>query len=122
MTKAKNRKIVVDGHQYLWNRAHIHKLDGKQSTCVEILTVYLDGKKASPLKIYFSEKGAQYSVGCPDQGVIWNEENIFNLNRPGVVAEFIRHGISAGWIPHGSNKSFEIKNGIELINYLDFPD
>jgi hypothetical protein len=122
MAKAKNRKIVVEGHQYLWNRVHVHKIDGKQSACVEILTVYLEGNKASPLKIYFSEKESEYSVGYPDQGVVWCDKIICNLNRPGVIADFIRHGISAGWIPHTSNKRFEIKKGIELINYLDFPD
>jgi len=55
MGRSKNlRKIVVEGIEYLWSTKHFHNKDTIHSECIEILTIYREGYKRSPLKIYFN--------------------------------------------------------------------
>jgi len=134
MRHKKLRKITINGDNYLWNRKHVHFEDYEYSPCVEILTIYQEGKKKCPLRIYFrteddiksqnSPKDSHWEVGYPEDGVIWqtgNDTGYVNLNRPGVVAEIIKFAVPNYWETNKANKPTEIQNGFEWVEVIDFP-
>lgn len=122
MVKYKNRKLSIDGFNYLWNRKHVHKEYNSQKKCVEVLTVYLEGFKSSPLRIMFMDIGGLYVIGYPNDGVIWNKENIYNLNKPKIVVEIIKYALHLAWNPMQSRTTFLVENGIEILQHIQACD
>ncbi len=134
MSKQKFRRINVERKSYLWIRRHVHLDNYKYSQCVEILTIYQEGYKKSPLRLHFREeeqianinnpKDSHWAVGYPEDGVIWqtgNKTGEVNLNRPGVVAEIIKFAILKNWDAKNDNTSTDIFNGFEWIEQIKFP-
>lgn len=134
MSKRTLRKIIVKDRTYLWNRRHTHLQSYEYSPCVEILTVYRDGNKKCPLRLFFREedsiknkkspKDLHWFVGYPEDGVIWKTykgDKYVNLNRPGVVAAIIKFAIDRGWHSDDTNKPMEIYNAFEWLDLIDFP-
>lgn len=130
----KLRKIVVDGVEYLWATKHLHKEDFTHSECVEVLTIYLANDKKSPLKLLFdveksmiANKGLaseHWQVGHPENGVAWKAghgEKHINLNRPGLIAEIIKHATIEAWHPTKTSSPTEITCGFDWLEQLTFP-
>ena len=124
MTKKVLRKLRVDGRAYLWYRQHAHTAD---SGCRETLTIFLDGRKVSSLRIRFQNEGEQPGpdsgcwIVCPDQGGLLRlpDGPRLNLNMPSLVELLLRHGLGLGWDPRGQKKPTELENGLEILDELD---
>ena len=89
------RKITVDGHAYLY-RARQSKTE------MQRLTFFLkEGSQRFRLELLFPfSKEQDVDLGyISKDGVIYINDQAFNLNRPAVVAALIRKSISAGWNP-----------------------
>lgn len=109
MAKRTLRKITIADQVYLWNRRHFHLASYEYSPCVEILTIYRDGNKQSPLRLFFkaedliknqkSPEDLHWLVGYRQAGVLWKtykQDDCVNLNRPGVVAAIIKFALANG--------------------------
>lgn len=149
MSKNKLRKIQVADKTFLWKRSHEHLADFKYSKCVERLVIYLKGYKKSPLQLFFREEDnldiksdvnkEKWCIGYPDEGVIWlyrnkasspnnalntQEQNNtihINLNRPAVIAKFIRHFVHEDWKPEETSKPLVIRNALKLLEMIELP-
>ncbi|MGB4775689.1 MAG: hypothetical protein WBP45_10980 [Daejeonella sp.] len=135
MAKIKLRKIVTEAGIYLWHRKHNHMMDNGVKLCQEQLTIYLEGYKKSPLRVYFTESDnkiresgtGKWCVGYPEAGVIWlyeqnNTEMIYiNLNRPAFIVKLIEFFIKEGWKPKQLDLPFEIKEGLKFLEIMDLP-
>jgi len=51
----KLRKITVNNRSYLWKREHTHLPEYEISPCMEKITIYLDGNKKSPLRLFLKK-------------------------------------------------------------------
>lgn len=122
------RKIVVSGETYLWYRKHEH-FDTSPG-CTEVLTVFSQASRKIPLRIRF--RGADnatrqaaagtWGVGYPESGVLWFRQPNgdcgvkVNLNRPQVVAYFIRLMRGTQWRPTETRTPLVIENGLALLD------
>lgn len=75
---------------------------------------YLDGKKASPLRVVFRD-GPNRHAGYPSSGIVWNRETEANLNAPSVVARMIRRALSDGWTPNDARTAFVVADGFVFL-------
>ena len=140
INKLNLRKIRVLEEQFLWKRGHLHVNKYQCSECVELVIIYLQDYKNTPLKLYFrqddniilkntSEKNYWY-VGYPDDGVIWNFNQVnpqekgisINLNRPGVIAKLIEYFFNITWFPKEAEKGFIVNDALKLLEIIEFPN
>ncbi|WP_378181178.1 hypothetical protein [Aquimarina sp. SS2-1] len=134
------RKIKVNNNTYLWKREHHHLATFEHSTCVEKVTIYLEGCKKSPLRLFFREEDnasfkkdvekEKWCVGYPDDGVVWLLKKdeapetmpvMINLNRPGVIATLINYFLENGWQPETTQKPYEIKDALRYLEIIELP-
>ena len=101
---------------------------------METLTIYLEGNKRSPLRLLFSADTAlkrkkskdspHWEVGYPEDGVLWKTGGFgesVNLNRPGVVAQFILYARQHGWHPEDARKPYLVADGFDWLETIEFP-
>lgn len=139
----KLRKITISNETFLWKRGHYHLKEYKISECAEKVVIYLEGYKNSPIQIHFIEddnillfpnrNNKKWCVGYPNSGIIWlfhsNKElkpqskyNSINLNRPAVIAKIIDYFYNSIWKPQEQKSPTIIKNGLEHLNIISFPE
>lgn len=92
----KARRLVADGHTYLWTLRHRHD-DG---TCLQILTLHSD--RGGSLRIVFAEAPDRYvpggaPLGSGDVGRV--EGASLNLHEPGAVRALLNVATARGWRP-----------------------
>ncbi len=138
------RKLIHRKETYLWKRAHYHLDNSELSKCSELVVIYLESFKNSPIKLHFREEDSvlinsrnekgKWMVGYPDSGVIWfsdtgktaiHGENSdckqINLNRPAIIIKLIDYYLSNGWKPKSTKQSFVVNNALEILEFIDFP-
>ena len=136
------RKIIHRKETYLWKRAHYHLDDYKLSKCAELVVIYLEDFKNSPIRLHFREEDNvfinhnnekdKWIVGYPDSGVIWfsntgktviQGENSdcrqINLNRPAIIIKLIDYYLANGWSPKSAKQSFVVNNALEILEFID---
>lgn len=121
------RKIGIEGKTYLWKVEHDHNAlpaDPSQgpdtSGCREVFTAFLEGHRASPLRIRFPD-GPGQSSGYPAAGVVWTSGPAglaANLNTPRIAACLIRLALSRGWTPGQSKTPLIVDDGFFLLKEL----
>jgi hypothetical protein len=142
MRKITLRKIVTDAGTYLWHRKHNHLIENGVKSCQEQLTIYLEGYKKCPLRVYFTESDnklresspGMWCVGYPENGTIWllpgKKDEIIpaglvtisaNLNKPRIIVKIIEFFIKEGWKPKELDSPFEIKEGLKFLDTMDLP-
>ncbi len=127
----KLRLIVIDNKHYLHKVEHHKETEFGRTICTEKVTIYQEGFKKSPLRIIFKEGyRLKWRVGHPDKGVLWSVDDKalssrktvqINLNRPAVIAAFVRHFTGHGWSPEEQNSPYLVKEGLKLIEMIDLP-
>ena len=133
MGRAKLRKLKHKGRSYLWKRAHYHLEKYKVCECVELVTIYLEGYKNSPLKVHFREEdnkntdsnpeSRKWLVGYPDSGVIWTGSNHdekanyveVNLNHPKIIVKIIDYFLMNNWKPKIDSQAFVVEGALTLF-------
>jgi hypothetical protein len=88
----------VDDERYLWKVEHAHD---EPRRCVEVFTAFLEGRKASPLRVRFVESG-DHHAGYPEAGSVWTStepKRYANLNTPRIAVALVRAGRKTGWAP-----------------------
>ncbi|MEV7121097.1 hypothetical protein [Kitasatospora griseola] len=101
----KPRRLVADGHVYLWTLRHHHRplQDGRSTECREILTLYPQPTgTGGPLHIVFTEGPGRYvpggfPTGSGDVGDV--RGNSLNLHEPGAVRALLDAAVTRGWQP-----------------------
>jgi hypothetical protein len=129
MTTTKLRKIHVLNENYLWKREHIHLDSFVDSKCAERVTIFMEGKRRSFLKLVFKEddnrllKPGQetWLVGYPDTGVVWNNKKSINFNRPAVIAALIHHFRCHQWAPGTATKPYVLEDALTILNDIELP-
>lgn len=122
------RKIVVQGKTFLWKREHFHLSTYKISPCNEKITVYLEGKKKSSLRLIFRSDDNLLIDGTDEQkqwcineglaeGYVWKSNTgfMFNLNRPVIIKELIEYALNIGWDPEHSKQPFVPERALEWL-------
>ena len=126
MTKSALRKINVLGVAYLWSRKHVHVKSVASRGCVEVLSIYQEGRKRSPLRLRFSqdENYRDWLLSPYEEGAIMQEtgDSYINLNLPSVVATIIKYALSEGWEPNIMENPMDIDNGFKWLEKLEFPE
>lgn len=118
------RPITVDGQRYVWWQGPAGFPGEYDARFIWGLTVFLEGRKRSPLWIAFPHDGGTIEqAGYPEHGVLWFTDRYedYNLNRPGVVAPIIRYMRNEGWDPESSLKPLVVANGWYLFKELTLP-
>jgi hypothetical protein len=112
------RRIVVRQKQYLWQRAHRHAED----VCFELLTIYAEGMKKSPLRLVFNQNeewlAGSHAAGCL---LAVRTKQQFNLNRPAVVAALIERMLDLGWSPETDSTPRDVENAFEILQEANAP-
>ncbi|MFJ9520982.1 hypothetical protein ACIRPK_22345 [Kitasatospora sp. NPDC101801] len=101
----KPRRLVADGHVYLWTLGHSHRPaeNGSASGCRETLTLYPQpAGSGGPLRIVFDEGPGRYvpggfPLGSGDVGS--THGGALNLHEPGTVRALLDAAVSCGWQP-----------------------
>ncbi|MEU7023486.1 hypothetical protein ABZ990_22890 [Streptomyces sp. NPDC046203] len=110
----KPRRLVADGHVYLWRLAHSHDVpdgsSGRPENCRETLTLRPEEKSGagSPtaLRIVFAAEPGRYVpgggyLGSGDVGFVHGDIDL-NLHEPGAVRALLDEALARGWRPaHG---------------------
>lgn len=105
------RRLVIDGVTWLWKVEHAH-VDGR---CHEVFTAYLEGHKASPVRITFVERDG-WHAGYPASGVIWSDGGAeINLNLPSSARRVIELARRAGWSPETARSATELDGVSRLL-------
>jgi hypothetical protein len=122
VTRARARRLTVDGRPFLWRRTHRHRAENGPTACVEILRVFPDGNKKAVLQITFAESPG-WTVGYPQAGVIRSttSSTSYNLNRPVIVAALIRAMLATEWKPFETDVPVEVDDGIALLESSGAP-
>ncbi|MFI1770326.1 hypothetical protein [Thalassobellus citreus] len=144
INKIRIRKINHLKDTYLWKRTHYHLDDYKFAKCAELVIIYLENFKNSPIKLHFREEDnellksgngkGKWMVGYPDSGIIWfsntektaiQGENVdceqINFNKPKVIVKLIDYYRSNGWNPETSNQIFIVNDALRTLEFIDFP-
>ncbi|MFE7410087.1 hypothetical protein [Streptomyces laurentii] len=108
------RRLVADGHVYLWSLRHHHDTapDGRPSHCRETLTLFPQeaGPGRTALRIVFAEGPGRYvpggaPLGSGDVGHVHGPD--LNLHEPGAVRALLDEALARGWQP-GRHRREEI--------------
>ncbi|MFG2113200.1 hypothetical protein ACGFRB_11275 [Streptomyces sp. NPDC048718] len=107
----KPRRLVADGHVYLWRLAHRHDVPdgsaGRPENCREILTLRPEEESGagSPtaLRVVFAEEPGRYVpggayLGSGDVGFVHGDVDL-NLHEPGAVRALLDEALARGWRP-----------------------
>jgi hypothetical protein len=120
----KLRRLALGAQTYRWKVEHKHHVlapptvgDGRQGRCREVFSALMDGQKASPLRVWFSD-GEGAHAGYPEAGVVWTEKHRANLNEPGVARRLIELGLELGWCATDRGKPFVIEDGFAYLEEL----
>jgi hypothetical protein len=123
-TSKRLRRLVLHGSTYLWKVEHTHHVLPPpppsrvgEGRCREVFTAYLEGRKASPLRIAFDD-GAGHHAGYPARGVVWTSragEDDANLNTPRIARLLIERALAAGWRPEESRSPWKVDDGFVLL-------
>ena len=113
------RRLVIDGRTYVWNVRHVHHEPPHPSgdgRCREVFTAYLEGRKATPLRIAFTD-GAGRHAGYPERGVVWtsDDRDAANLNTPSVARRLIERARALGWQPETMRAPWVVDDGFALL-------
>ena len=129
MGKTGLRRITVSGKSFLWKTRHYHLEEFEESKCVDKVTIFLDGHKASPLILHFRLEDNTQLPHTPeerkwfmDSGCLIKNERVISLNRPAVIARFVEYYLDQGWTPHHGNKALEIESGLLLLESIELPE
>lgn len=130
------RRLSLEGRTFLWRRAHKHTLASPPSgggpgephrphrprVCHERVVVYLEGKKRSPLEVFFDED-ATWQVGYPQSGALFRAEplRVYDLHRPGVIAALALHGLATGWEPETAHAPLVVRDGFAFLEAARAP-
>ncbi|MFJ6938486.1 hypothetical protein [Streptomyces sp. NPDC101132] len=101
----KPRRLVADGHTYVWTLRHAHRRDGdgRWADCRQILTLHPQPPAAGgPLRIVFAEGPGRYVPGGAPLGsgdVGFTHGPGLNLHEPGAVRSLLDAALSHGWHP-----------------------
>ncbi|MBK8169993.1 MAG: hypothetical protein IPK60_06580 [Sandaracinaceae bacterium] len=108
------RKLVIGDSVYLWGVAHQHNHGHHhEQGCREIFTAYLEGQKAAPLRIWFSEEDAtRMAAGVVADGAAGP---LTNLNEPKTARRLIDAARVAGWTPESARTPFVVEDGLALL-------
>ncbi|MFD8725711.1 hypothetical protein ACFV2H_49190 [Streptomyces sp. NPDC059629] len=108
----KPRRLIADGHAYLWTLGHSHRVldSGRSADCCEILTLYPQpAGTGSVLRIVFAEGPGRYVGGFPmgsgDVGYV--RGGSLNLHEPGAVRALLDAASARGWQP-GERRAVEV--------------
>jgi len=112
------RKLIIEGRRYLWGVSHKHHVLPAESPdgvpgCREVFTAYLEGWKATPLRVQFSA-AKHHQVGHPAAGEVWVSKApkvYWNLNTPGIATGLIKHALANGWQPDKQSRPTVIEDG-----------
>ncbi|MCE3229956.1 MAG: hypothetical protein K0S32_4507 [Bacteroidetes bacterium] len=120
------RRIHVLNEDYLWKREHFHLENPVTSKCAEKVTIYMEGRRGSFLKLIFKEddnkpEGETWIVGYPDTGVVWNRNKAINLNRPAVIAAIIHYFRYNHWAPGTATKPTVVEDALKILDFVDLP-
>ncbi len=133
MSKQKLRKIRVGSQTYLWTVASEYR----HNACLEVLTIYQDDYKKSPIRLFFREEDSLekrqqlddecWLVSNVGKGILWKTGDgatiqVVNLNHPGVVAAIAKFALQNGWFPETMHSPMEIDYGFDWIEAIDFPE
>jgi hypothetical protein len=112
--KAKTRKLVVDGLDYL---VRVHR-EPRGSGWGECFTAFRQGSKASPLRVHFV---SGFGSPCDHEagGTIVVGEVAYNLNLPRHAAALVRHALAQGWLPERAHSPFEVSDGVAWLALLE---
>lgn len=110
------RRLTIDGRQFLWRRRHLHARSNPRGVCAEVLRVYAEGNKRSPLEIFFTDC-ADWRAGYPQAGIVWStsDSRTYNLNRPAVVEALVRCTLGSAWDPDSGTRPVTVDDGIHLL-------
>lgn len=112
--KAKTRKLVIDGFEYLVRVHH----ERRGSVCGECFTAFRQGYKASPLRVhFFGVLGSPF--GHEVGGTLFVGEVAYNLNLPRHAAALVRHALAQGWLPERAHSPFEVDDGVGWLALLE---
>ncbi|MGC4950758.1 hypothetical protein ACLQ2N_31790 [Streptomyces sp. DT224] len=96
----KARRLVADGHTYLWTLRHLHD-DGR--SCRQVLTLHRQpAGSGGSLRIVFAEGPDRYvpggaPLGSGDVGYVRGAS--LNLHEPGAVRALLDVAAARGWQP-----------------------
>lgn len=130
---------------YLWKRAHYHLDEFKYEKCAEVVKIFLEGHKQSPVTLHFREEdnhlchtadtGGKWKVGYPDAGVIWFSETAktaiqgentsslqYNLNQPAIIRKLIDYSLSQGWAPETDKFPIEVIHALKFFDEMEHPN
>ncbi|MGW3683020.1 hypothetical protein [Streptomyces prasinus] len=99
----KPRRLIADGHAYLWTLRHSHSVADGGRSCCEALTLYpQQAGTGGPLRIVFTEGPGRYvpggaPLGSGDVGYIQGAS--LNLHEPGAVRALLDAASAHGWQP-----------------------
>ncbi|SDE24413.1 hypothetical protein [Streptomyces prasinopilosus] len=99
----KPRRLIADGHAYLWTLRHRHSVADSGRSCRETLTLYPQpAGTGGPLRIVFTEGPGRYvpggaPLGSGDVGHIRGAS--LNLHEPGAVRALLEAASALGWQP-----------------------
>lgn len=100
----KFRRLIADGHTYLWRQRHSHRLEkGRPTDCRQTLTLHprpADGGGA--LRVVFADGPNRYvpggaPFGSGDVGRLGGGS--LNLHEPGAVRALLDAATAHGWCP-----------------------
>ncbi|MFF8657365.1 hypothetical protein [Streptomyces huasconensis] len=110
----KPRRLVADGHVYLWTLRHTHRRlpdSGWSAGCRQTLTLHPQPPgTGGPLRIVFDEGPGRYvpggfPLGSGDVGYV--DGGSLNLHEPGDVRALLDAASAHGWRP-GERQAVEV--------------
>ena len=108
----KLRKLVLNDETYLWGVSHRNS----ERQCVYTFTSYLEGRKASPLRVVIeTSKDDRIGAGVFRFDSMGSESADINLNEPGLATKVIRHARAEGWQPNQMRKRFIVEHGLPYL-------